>query len=137
VLGESETILLREFQKAEKNTPTVIFIDEIDSITLKREIASEVKRRITLQLLSMMDSIRSDADIYVLAATNKLDSIDESLHHVGRFDREIEIGIPDQVGRLEILRIHTKNMKLDDDVDDEMFGQSPQGSLIIWTTRLW
>lgn len=126
--GESEANLRKAFEEAEKNSPAIIFIDEIDSIAPKREKAGgEVERRIVSQLLTLMDGINSRSQVIVMAATNRPNSIDEALRRFGRFDREIDIGIPDDVGRLEILRIHTKNMKLDDDVDLEIVAKDTHG----------
>lgn len=118
--GESESNLRKAFEEAEKNSPAIIFIDEIDSIAPKREkTQGEVERRIVSQLLTLMDGLKSRAHVIVIGATNRPNSIDPALRRFGRFDREIDIGIPDAIGRLEILRIHTKNMKLDDTVNLE------------------
>lgn len=115
--GESESNLRKAFEEAEKNAPSIIFIDELDSIAPKREKThGEVERRIVSQLLTLMDGLKSRAHVIVIGATNRPNSIDPALRRFGRFDREIDIGVPDEVGRLEILRIHTKNMKLADDV---------------------
>jgi len=116
--GESESNLRKAFEEAEKNSPAIIFIDEIDAIAPKREKThGEVERRIVSQLLTLMDGLKQRAHVVVMGATNRPNSIDPALRRFGRFDREVDIGIPDQVGRMEILRIHTKNMKLADDVD--------------------
>jgi transitional endoplasmic reticulum ATPase len=126
--GESESNLRKAFEEAEKNAPAIIFIDEIDAIAPKREkTQGEVERRIVSQLLTLMDGLKTRAHVVVIAATNRPNSIDPALRRFGRFDREIDIGIPDPVGRLEILRIHTKNMKLDDDVDLEQISQETHG----------
>lgn len=115
--GESESNLRKAFEEAEKNAPSVIFIDEIDSIAPKREKThGEVERRIVSQLLTLMHGLKARAHVIVIGATNRPNSIDPALRRFGRFDREIDIGVPDEVGRLEVLRIHTKNMKLSDDV---------------------
>jgi transitional endoplasmic reticulum ATPase len=115
--GESESNLRKAFEEAEKNAPSIIFIDEIDSIAPKREKThGEVERRIVSQLLTLMDGLKSRAHVIVMGATNRPNSIDPALRRFGRFDREIDIGVPDEIGRLEVLRIHTKNMKLSDDV---------------------
>lgn len=115
--GESEGNLRKAFEEAEKNAPSIIFIDELDSIAPKREKThGEVERRIVSQLLTLMDGLKSRSHVIVMGATNRPNSIDPALRRFGRFDREIDIGVPDEVGRLEILRIHTKNMKLDDNV---------------------
>ena len=115
--GESESNLRKAFEEAEKNAPSIIFIDELDSIAPKREKThGEVERRIVSQLLTLMDGLKTRAHVIVIGATNRPNSIDPALRRFGRFDREIDIGVPDEVGRLEVLRIHTKNMKLSDDV---------------------
>ena len=116
--GESEERLRNVFQEAEKNAPSIIFIDEIDSIAPKREeVSGEVERRIVAQLLSLMDGMKSRGKVVVIAATNRVDSIDPALRRPGRFDREIEIGVPNRDGRLEVLQIHSRGMPLDKDVD--------------------
>ena len=116
--GESEERLRNVFQEAEKNAPSIIFIDEIDSIAPKREeVSGEVERRIVAQLLSLMDGMKSRGKVVVIAATNRVDAIDPALRRPGRFDREIEIGVPNRDGRLEVLQIHTRGMPLDKDVD--------------------
>uniref|UniRef100_A0A8K9UEV8 vesicle-fusing ATPase n=1 Tax=Oncorhynchus mykiss TaxID=8022 RepID=A0A8K9UEV8_ONCMY len=118
--GESESNLRKAFEEAEKNSPAIIFIDELDSIAPKREKThGEVERRIVSQLLTLMDGLKQRTHVIVMAATNRPNSIDPALRRFGRFDKEIDIGIPDSTGRLEILQIHTKNMKLSDDVDLE------------------
>ena len=116
--GESESNLRKAFAEAEKNAPAIIFIDEIDSIAPKREKTNgEVERRVVSMLLTLMDGLKPRANVVVMAATNRPNSIDPALRRFGRFDREIDLGIPDETGRLEILHIHTKNMKLSPDVD--------------------
>lgn len=116
--GESEERLRNVFQEAEKNAPSIIFIDEIDSIAPKREeVTGEVERRIVAQLLSLMDGMTSRGKVVVIAATNRVDAIDPALRRPGRFDREIEIGVPNRDGRLEVLQIHTRGMPLDKDVN--------------------
>ncbi|KAJ0855125.1 putative vesicle-fusing ATPase [Helianthus annuus] len=126
--GESESNLRKAFEEAEKNAPSIIFIDELDSIAPKREKThGEVERRIVSQLLTLMDGLKSRAHVIVMGATNRPNSIDPALRRFGRFDREIDIGVPDEVGRLEVLRIHTKNMKLADDVDLEKVGKDTHG----------
>ena len=116
--GESEGKLREIFKEAEENSPSIIFIDEIDSIAPKRdEVSGEEERRIVAQLLSLMDGLNSRGKVVVIGATNRPNAIDEALRRPGRFDREIEIGIPDRDGRLEILQIHTRGMPLDKDVD--------------------
>ncbi|KAI6006673.1 P-loop containing nucleoside triphosphate hydrolase protein [Pisolithus orientalis] len=126
--GESESNLRKAFEEAEKNSPAIIFIDEIDSIAPKREKTNgEVERRVVSQLLTLMDGLKARSNVVVMAATNRPNSIDPALRRFGRFDREIDIGIPDPTGRLEILRIHTKNMKLADDVDLEQIAADTHG----------
>ncbi|HKR73237.1 MAG TPA: CDC48 family AAA ATPase [Candidatus Nitrosocosmicus sp.] len=116
--GESEERLRNVFQEAERNAPSIIFIDEIDSIAPKREeVSNEVERRIVAQLLSLMDGMTSRGKVVVIAATNRINAIDPALRRPGRFDREIEIGVPNKEGRLEILQIHTRGMPLDKDVE--------------------
>lgn len=116
--GESESNLRKAFEEAEKNAPSIIFIDEIDALAPKREKSQgEVERRIVSQMLTLMDGMKARKNVIVLGATNRPNSIDAALRRYGRFDREIEIGVPDETGRLEILRIHTKNMKMAEDVD--------------------
>lgn len=126
--GESESNLRKAFEEAEKNAPSIIFIDEIDSIAPKREKTNgEVERRIVSQLLTLMDGLKSRAHVVVIAATNRPNSVDPALRRFGRFDRELDIGVPDETGRLEILRIHTKNMKLDESVDLEAVSRETHG----------
>jgi len=126
--GESESNLRKAFETAEKNAPSIIFIDEIDAIAPKREKThGEVERRIVSQLLTLMDGLKQRAHVVVMAATNRPNTIDPALRRFGRFDREVDIGIPDSIGRLEILRIHTKNMKLADDVDLEQIANETHG----------
>merc|ERR1719473_1471973 len=126
--GESESNLRKAFEEAEKNAPSIIFIDEVDSIAPKREKTNgEVERRIVSQLLTLMDGLKKRAHVVVMAATNRPNSIDPALRRFGRFDREVDIGVPDEIGRLEILRIHTKNMKLSEDVDLEEVSKQTHG----------
>src|SRR6185312_10586104 len=126
--GEAEANLRKAFEEAEKNSPAIIFIDEIDSIAPKRDKTNgEVERRVVSQLLTLMDGMKARSNVVVMAATNRPNSIDPALRRFGRFDREIDIGIPDAIGRLEIMRIHTKNMKLDDSVDLEAVAQETHG----------
>ena len=126
--GESESNLRKAFEEAEKNAPSIIFIDEIDSIAPKRDkVQGEVERRIVSQLLTLMDGLKQRAHVVVMAATNRPNSIDPALRRFGRFDREVDIGIPDSTGRLEILQIHTKNMKLHEDVDLEQISNETHG----------
>jgi len=126
--GESESNLRKAFEEAEKNSPSIIFIDELDSIAPKREKThGEVERRIVSQLLTLMDGLKQRSHVIVMAATNRPNSIDAALRRFGRFDREVDIGIPDAVGRMEILRIHTKNMKLHEDLDLEAVAAETHG----------
>merc|ERR1711963_1328470 len=126
--GESESNLRKAFEEAEKNSPAIIFIDEIDSNSPKREKThGEVERRIVSRLLTLMDGLKQRSHVIVMAATNRPNSIDPALRRFGRFDREVDIGIPDAVGRMEILRIHTKNMKLADDLNLEQVAAETHG----------
>merc|ERR1712025_344161 len=126
--GESESNLRKAFEEAEKNSPAIIFIDEIDSIAPKRDKTNgEVERRIVSQMLTLMDGLKQRAHVVVIGATNRPNSMDPALRRFGRFDREIDIGVPDENGRLEIFRIHTRNMKLDDDVDPELIAKETNG----------
>jgi transitional endoplasmic reticulum ATPase len=116
--GESEERLREIFKEAEENAPSIIFIDEIDSIAPKRdEVTGETERRIVAQLLATMDGLEGRGKVIVIGATNRPNALDPALRRPGRFDREIEIGIPDREGRFEILQIHTRGMPLADDVD--------------------
>ncbi len=116
--GESEERLREIFKEAQENAPSIIFIDEIDSIAPKREeVTGEVEKRVVSQLLSVMDGLQSRGKVVVIGATNRINSIDPALRRPGRFDREIEIGVPDRDGRLEVLQIHTRGMPLAEDVD--------------------
>jgi transitional endoplasmic reticulum ATPase len=118
--GESEARLRELFKEAKEKAPSIIFIDEIDSIAPKREeVMGEVERRVVSQLLSLMDGLEARGKVIVIAATNRPNAIDPALRRPGRFDREIEIKVPDKRGRLEILQIHTRNMPLDTDVDQD------------------
>jgi transitional endoplasmic reticulum ATPase len=126
--GESEEKLRNVFQQAEKNAPSIIFIDEIDSIAPKREeVSGEVERRIVAQLLSLMDGMSSRGKVVVIGATNRVNAIDPALRRPGRFDREIEIGVPDRNGRLEVLQIHTRGMPLAKDVNLEKLADISHG----------
>jgi len=126
--GESEEKLRNVFEQAEKNAPSIIFIDEIDSIAPKREeVSGEVERRIVAQLLSLMDGLKSRGKVVVIGATNRVNAIDPALRRPGRFDRELEIGVPDREGRLEILQIHTRGMPLAKDVNLEKIADISHG----------
>ncbi|MDI9611348.1 MAG: CDC48 family AAA ATPase [Archaeoglobales archaeon] len=112
--GESEQRLREIFEEAKQNAPSIIFIDEIDSIAPKREeVTGEVERRVVAQLLTLMDGLEERGQVIVIGATNRIDAVDPALRRPGRFDREIEIGVPDREGRFEILQIHTRNMPLE------------------------
>lgn len=116
--GESEKKIRDIFDEAEKNAPSIIFIDEIDAIAPKREdVQGEVERRVVSQLLTMMDGLKSRGKVVVIGATNRVNSLDPALRRPGRFDREVEISVPDKEGRLNILKIHTRNMPLEKGVD--------------------
>ncbi len=116
--GESEERLREVFKEAQENAPSIIFIDEIDSIAPKREeVTGEVEKRVVSQLLSLMDGLQSRGKVVVIGATNRPNALDPALRRPGRFDREIEIGVPDRDGRLEVLQIHTRGMPLAEDVD--------------------
>jgi transitional endoplasmic reticulum ATPase len=126
--GESEERLRNVFQQAEKNAPSIIFIDEIDSIAPKREeVSGEVERRVVAQLLSLMDGMSTRGKVVVIGATNRVNAVDPALRRPGRFDREIEIGVPDRNGRLEILQIHTRGMPLEKDVNLEKLADISHG----------
>ena len=122
--GQSEENLRDVFKQAEENAPSIIFIDELDSIAPKRdEVAGEVERRVVAQLLALMDGLQARGKVVVIGATNRPNALDPALRRPGRFDREIEIGIPDKDGRLEILQIHTRGMPLEETVKlDELAG---------------
>lgn len=126
--GESEKKIRDIFDDAEKNAPSIIFIDEVDAIAPKREeVQGEVERRVVSQLLTMMDGLKSRGKIVVIGATNRVNSIDPALRRPGRFDREIEISVPDKAGRLNILKIHTRNMPLFKDVNLELLAGKTHG----------
>src|ERR671911_457217 len=126
--GESEERLRNVFQEAQKNAPSIIFIDELDSIAPKREeVSGEVERRIVAQLLSLMDGLKARGKVVVIGATNRINAIDPALRRPGRFDREIELGVPDRDGRLDILQIHTRGMPLDKDVNLERLADITHG----------
>ena len=116
--GESEARLREIFQQAQQNAPSIIFIDELDAIAPKREeVTGEVERRVVAQLLALMDGLSGRGNVIVIGATNRPSALDPALRRPGRFDREIEIGVPDKKGRHEILQIHTRGMPLAEDVD--------------------
>ena len=126
--GESEERLRETFRQAQENSPSIIFIDEIDSIAPKREeVSGDVEKRVVSQLLSLMDGIEARGKLVVIAATNRPNAIDPALRRPGRFDREIEIGIPDEEGRFDILQIHTRGMPLTEDVSLESIAKVTHG----------
>ncbi len=126
--GESEQRLREIFEEAQKNAPAIIFIDEIDAIAPKREeVTGEVEKRVVAQLLALMDGLEARGDVIVIGATNRPNALDPALRRPGRFDREIEIGIPDKRGRLEILKVHTRSMPLAKDVDLEKLAEITHG----------
>jgi transitional endoplasmic reticulum ATPase len=126
--GESEARLREIFKEAKEKAPSIMFVDEIDSIAPKREeVSGEVERRVVSQLLSLMDGLEARGKVIVMAATNRPNAIDPALRRPGRFDREIEIKVPDKRGRLEILQIHTRNMPLDTDVNQERMAAVTHG----------
>jgi transitional endoplasmic reticulum ATPase len=126
--GESEERLREIFKQAEEGAPSIIFIDEIDSIAPKREeVTGEVEKRVVSQLLTLMDGMKSRGKVVVIAATNRPDSLDPAIRRPGRFDREIEIGIPDEAGRKEILDIHTRGMPINDKVNLDQIAKITHG----------
>ena len=126
--GESEQKLREVFEDAEKNAPSIIFIDELDSIAPKRaEVTGEVERRVVAQMLALMDGLAGRGQVIVIGATNRVDDVDEALRRPGRFDREIEIGVPDKKGRLEILQIHTRAMPLEEGIDLQKLAATTHG----------
>ena len=126
--GESEQQLREIFEDAKEESPSIIFIDELDSIAPKREdVTGEVERRVVAQLLTMMDGLETRGQVVVIGATNRVDSVDPALRRPGRFDREIEIGVPDEVGRKEILQIHTRGLPLSDDVSLDHLADETHG----------
>jgi transitional endoplasmic reticulum ATPase len=126
--GESEERLREVFKEAEENAPSIIFIDEIDSIAPKREeVSGDVEKRVVSQLLTLMDGLQSRGKLVVIGATNRPNAIDPALRRPGRFDREIDIGIPDEQGRLDILLIHSRGMPLTEDVNLESIAKVTHG----------
>jgi len=127
-VGGSEENLREFFEEAEENAPSIIFIDEIDAIAPKREeTAGEVERRTVAQLLTLMDGLKSRGQVVVIGATNRPDSLDQAIRRPGRFDREIEIGVPDRDERKEVLEIHTRGMPLDGEVDLDEISDTTHG----------
>jgi transitional endoplasmic reticulum ATPase len=126
--GESEQRLRQIFDEAAKTAPSIIFIDEIDSIAPKREeVSGDLERRVVAQLLSLMDGLSSRGEVIVIAATNRPNALDPAIRRGGRFDREIEIGIPNKNGRLEILYVHTRGMPLDESLDLKEIADATHG----------
>ncbi len=126
--GESEQRLREVFEEARANAPSIIFIDELDSITPRREeVTGEVERRVVAQLLTMMDGLEERGQVVVIGATNRVDAVDPALRRPGRFDREIEIGVPSELDRIEIMKIHTRGMPLAEDVKLEELSQQTHG----------
>ena len=126
--GESEQKLREIFEEAQENAPSIIFIDELDSIAPRREeVTGEVERRVVAQLLTMMDGLEERGQVVVIGATNRVDAIDAALRRPGRFDREIEIGVPSEPDRIDILKIHTRGMPLADDVNLDVLAQQTHG----------
>jgi len=127
-VGEAEEKLRKIFSEAEENSPSIIFIDELDAIAPKREeVTGEVEKRIVSQLLTLMDGLKARGQVVILAATNRPNAIDPALRRPGRFDREIEIGVPDKKGRLEIMQIHTRGMPLAENVKLEEIAAKTHG----------
>jgi transitional endoplasmic reticulum ATPase len=126
--GESEQRLREVFEEARENAPSIIFIDELDSIAPRREeVTGEVERRVVAQLLTMMDGLEERGQVVVIGATNRVDAIDAALRRPGRFDREIEIGVPSELDRIEILKIHSRGMPLAEDVRIEILAHQTHG----------
>jgi transitional endoplasmic reticulum ATPase len=126
--GESEEQLREVFEEAEENAPAIVFIDEIDSIAPKRgETSGDVERRVVAQLLSLMDGLEERGQVTVIGATNRVDALDPALRRGGRFDREIEIGVPDRDGRKEVLQVHTRGMPLTEDIDLDEYAERTHG----------
>jgi transitional endoplasmic reticulum ATPase len=126
--GESEKALRDIFGEAEKNTPAIIFLDELDSIAPKRgDVTGEVERRVVAQLLSLMDGLKERKNVIVIGSTNRPEALDMALRRPGRFDREIELGVPDTEGRMEIFQIHTRAMPLHEDVDLDDYARRTYG----------
>src|SRR6056297_938810 len=126
--GESEEQLRDVFEEATESAPAIVFMDELDSIAPKREEAGgDVERRVVAQLLSLMDGLEERGEVVVIGATNRVDAIDPALRRGGRFDREIEVGVPDRDGRKEILQVHTRNMPLVDGIDLDEYAENTHG----------
>jgi len=125
--GESEERIREIFEEAREEAPTIVFFDELDAIASERDEESDVENRVVAQLLSLMDGLESRGQVIVIGATNRVDAIDPALRRGGRFDREIEIGVPDEAGRREILDVHTRGMPLADDVDVDRLAAGTHG----------
>ncbi|MGZ7049289.1 MAG: CDC48 family AAA ATPase, partial [Methanobacterium sp.] len=127
-VGEAEKKIRDLFKEAEENAPTIIFIDEIDAIAPKREeVTGEVERRVVAQILALMDGLKERGKVIVIGATNRVDALDPALRRPGRFDREIELRVPDRDGRYEIMQIHTRGMPLEEDVNIEEIADITHG----------
>ncbi|MFT4944732.1 MAG: transitional endoplasmic reticulum ATPase [Halovenus sp.] len=125
--GESAERLRTAFERAAENAPAIIFLDELDSIAGERDDGGDMENRVVAQLLTLLDGLDSDEEVVVIGATNRVDSIDPAIRRGGRFDREIEIGVPSEAGRREILDVHTRDMPLDDDVDLDTLAERLHG----------
>jgi len=126
--GESEEQLREIFEEASENAPAVVFVDELDSIAPKRgETTGDVERRVVAQLLSLMDGLDERGEVIVIGATNRVDALDPALRRGGRFDREIEVGVPDKEGRMEILQVHTRGMPLAEGIDLDQYAENTHG----------
>ncbi|PSP60964.1 AAA family ATPase [Halobacteriales archaeon QH_8_67_36] len=125
--GESEERLREAFERAGENSPAILFVDEIDSIAGSRGEDADMENRVVAQLLTLMDGLESRGRVVVIGATNRVDAVDPALRRGGRFDREIEIGVPDEAGRREILDVHTREMPLADDVDLDRLAAQTHG----------
>ena len=125
--GESEEQLREVFEKARESSPAIVFFDEIDSVAGKRDDSGDVENRVVAQLLSLMDGLDARGDVVVIGATNRVDSLDPALRRGGRFDREIEIGVPDAIGRREIFEVHTRGMPLAEDVSIDRLAEHTYG----------
>ncbi|MFC6865053.1 AAA family ATPase [Halomicroarcula sp. GCM10025817] len=125
--GESEERLREAFDRAAANAPAILFVDEIDSIAGSRDEDADMENRVVAQLLTLMDGLVERGNVVVIGATNRVDAVDPALRRGGRFDREIEIGVPDEAGRREILEVHTREMPIDDDVDFDSIAARTHG----------
>ena len=125
--GESEEQLRERFEEAQESAPSIVFFDEIDSVASKRDDEADVENRVVAQLLSIMDGLDPRGDVVVVGATNRIDVLDPALRRGGRFDREIEIGVPNEAGRLEIFEVHTRGMPLDESVSIDRLAERTHG----------